>query len=40
MIYYNVNKRKNPQTGAEKFYGTLNFQSVFTHAGIDNHVLS
>ncbi len=22
MIYYNVNKRKNPQTGSEKFYGT------------------
>ena len=28
MIYYNVNKRKNPQTGAEKFYGTVNIQSV------------
>ena len=28
MIYYNVNKRKNPQTGAEKFYGTVNVQST------------
>jgi predicted histone-like DNA-binding protein len=27
MIYYNVNKRKNPQTGSEKFYGTVNVQS-------------
>jgi predicted histone-like DNA-binding protein len=27
MIYYNVNKRKNPQTGTEKFYGTVNIQS-------------
>ena len=40
MIYYNVNKRKNPQTGTEKFSGTLNFQSVFTQAGIGNDVLS
>ena len=28
MIYYNVNKRKNPQTGAEKFYGAVNIQST------------
>ena len=28
MIYYNVNKRKNPQTGTEKFYGTVNIQST------------
>jgi predicted histone-like DNA-binding protein len=28
MIYYNVNKRKNPQTGTEKFYGTVNVQST------------
>jgi predicted histone-like DNA-binding protein len=27
MIYYKVSKRKNPLTGTEKFYGTVNVQS-------------
>ena len=38
MIYYNVNKRKNPQSGSEKFYGTVNVQSTVDLEGIAEEI--